>query len=57
MKEPKVRCMEEYSEEKRKFKRCIYQSTKKVNEQFGRKMNENMNINRKLFRKEVSNAK
>ena len=26
-------------EEKRKVKRCIYQSKKEVNEQFGRKMN------------------
>ena len=30
---------------------------KKVNEQFGRKMNEDVNRNRKLFWKEVSNAK
>ena len=34
-----------------------YQSKKKVNEQFGRKMNEDVNGNRKLFWKEVSNAK
>ena len=39
--------------EKRKVKRCIYQSEKKVNEQFGRKMNEYVNGNRKLFCKEV----
>ena len=32
--------MEAYREEKRKVKRCIYQSKKEVNEQFGRKMNE-----------------
>ena len=43
--------------EKRKAKRCIIQRKKKVNEQFGRKMNEDMNRNRKLFWKEVSNAK
>ena len=39
---------------KRKVKRCIYQCKKKVNEQFGRKMNQEMNRNRKLFWKEVS---
>ena len=49
--------MEAYREEKRKLKRCIIQSKKKVNEQFGRKMNEDVNGNRKLFWKEVSNAK
>ena len=38
--EIKERCMEAYREEKRKVKRCIVQSKKKVNEQFGRKMNE-----------------
>ena len=32
-----------------KVKRCIIQSKKKVNEQFGRKMNEDVNGNRKLF--------
>ena len=42
---------------KRKVKRCIYQNKKKVNEQFGRKMNEEVNGNRKLFWKEMSNAK
>ena len=47
--ESKERCMETYRGEKRKVKRCIIQSKKKVNEQFGRKMNENMNGNRKLF--------
>ena len=49
--------MEVYKEEKRKVKRCIIQSKKKVNEQFGRKMNEDVNGNMKLFWKEVSNAK
>ena len=49
--------MEAYREEKRKFKRCIIQNKKKVNEQFGRKMNEDVNGNRKLFWKEVNNAK
>ena len=44
--------METYREEKRKIKRCIYQSTKKVNEQFGRKVNEDVSGNRKLFWKE-----
>ena len=50
--------MEAYKEEKKKkVKRCIYQSKKKVNEQFRRKMNEDVNGNRKLFWKEVSNVK
>ena len=44
-------------EEKRKVKRCIYQSKKKVNEQFERKMNEDVNGNKRLFWKEVSNSK
>ena len=55
--EAKERCMEAYREEKRKVKRCIYDSKNKVNEQFGRKINEEMNGNRNLFWKEVSNAK
>ena len=36
--------------------KCV-KSKRKVNEQFGRKMNEEVNRNRKLFWKEVSNAK
>ena len=44
-------------EEKRNIKMCIYESKKKVNKQFGRKMNEDGNGNRKSFWKEVSNAK
>ena len=55
--ETKEKCMEVYREEKRKVKMCIIQSKKNVNEQFGRKMNENVNGNRKLFWKEVSNTK
>ena len=46
-----------YKEEKqniKRIKRCIYQSKKKVNEQFERKMNQDVNGNRKLFWKEVS---
>ena len=35
--------------EKRKVKKYIYQSKKKVNEQFGRKINEDVNGNRELF--------
>ena len=35
--------------EKKKIKKCIYQTKKKVNEQFGRKMNEDVKGNRKLF--------
>ena len=49
--------MEAYTEEKSKVKRCIIQNKKKVNEQFGRKMNEDLNGKRELFWKEVSNAK
>ena len=55
--ETKERCMEAYREEKRKVKRCIIQSKKKVNEQFGRKMYEDVNRNRKLYWKEASNRK
>ena len=55
--ETKERCMEEYREEKRKVRRGVYQSKKKVNEHFGREMNEDVNGNRKLFWKEVSNVK
>ena len=54
--EAKERCMEAYREERRKVKRCICHSKKKVNEQFG-KMNKDVNGNRKLFWKEVNNAK
>ena len=50
----KERCMGAYREEKRKVKRSIYQSKKIANEQFGRKMNQNVNGNRKLFWKEVN---
>ena len=38
---------------KRKVKRCIYQSKEKVQEQFGGKMNQDVNGNRKLFWKEL----
>ena len=55
--EVKERCMEAYREDKRKVKMCIYQTKKNVNKQFGRKMDENLNENRKLFWKELSNAK
>ena len=49
--------MEVYKKENRKVKRCIIQSKLKVNEQFGRKRKEDVNGNRKLFWKEVNNAK
>ena len=48
------RCLEVYKAEKRKVKRCIYQSKRKVKEQIGRKMNQDLNGNRKLFWKDVS---
>ena len=41
---------------KRKVKRCIYQSKEAVQEQFGRKMNQDVNENRKFFWKEVIKA-
>ena len=43
------RCLKVYKEENIKFKRCIYQSKKEVQEQFGRKMKQDVNENRKLF--------
>ena len=55
--EAKERCMEVYREEEIKVKRCVYQSKNKVNGQFRRKMNEDVNRNRKLFWKEVGNVK
>ena len=45
----KERCMEAYRVDKRKSKRCIYQYKKKVNEQFGRKMNDDVSRDWKLF--------
>ena len=50
------RCVEAYREEKRKVKKCIYHSKKKVNEQFGMKMNVDANGSRNFFWKEVSKA-
>ena len=55
--ETRERCMETYREKKRKVNRCIIQSKTKVNEQLGRKINEDVNGNKKLFWKEVSNMK
>ena len=52
----KERCLQFYKEKKRKVKRCIYQRKKEVQEQFGRKMNQDANGNRKLFWKEVIKA-
>ena len=39
-----------------RLKRFIYQNKKEVQEQFERKMNQDVNGNRKLFWKEVSKA-
>ena len=50
------RCLEVYKEEKGKVKRCIYHSKNEVQKQFGRRMNQDVNGNRKLFWKEVSKA-
>ena len=49
-------CLKDYKEEKRKVKRCTYRSKEEVQEQFGRKTNQYVNGNRKLFLKEVSKA-
>ena len=49
------RCLEVYKEEKIKVKRCIHQSKKEVREQFGTKINQDVNGNR-MFWKEVSKA-
>ena len=38
-----------FEEEKRNVKRCIYQSKEEVQEQFQRKMNEELNGNRKFL--------
>ena len=46
-------CLEVYKEEYRKVKSCIYQSKRKVYEQFGRKMDQDVNRNRKLCWKEL----
>ena len=53
----KERCMEVYRKEKRKVKRCIYQRKNEVNVQFRRKLNQDIDGNRKLFWKEVSKVK
>ena len=55
--EGKERCMKAYIVEKGKVKRYMYQIEKKVNEQFRRNMNEDVNGYRKFFWKEVSNVK
>ena len=52
----KEKCMEAYKEEKKKIKSCMCQSKKEVNEQFRRKMNEDLIKNRKQFWKEESRA-
>ena len=54
--ETKERCMEAYIEEKRQVKSCIIQSKEKVNEQYERKMNEDVNGNMKFLWKKVNNA-
>ena len=52
--EAKEKCLEVYKEEKRKVKRFLYNSKKDVQEQFGKKMNQDVNGNRKCFWKELS---
>ena len=49
--------MYENVQREEKGKRYIIQSKKKVNEQCGKNVNKDVNGNRKLFWKEVSNAK
>ena len=46
--------MEAYKEEKGKVNEFIYESKKEVIEQFRKKMNQDVEGNRKLFWKEVS---
>src|SRR5678816_1679135 len=53
----KERCLEFYKEEKRNTKRCIRRRKQEVNEQFGRRMNEDIQGNRKLFWKEARKVK
>ena len=45
----KESCMVAYNEEKRNVKKCIYRSKNEVNAKFGKKINQDMNGNRKLF--------
>ena len=57
--EPKIKIQEKgvwnsIKKKKRKVKRCIYQTKEEVQEHFGRKMNQDVNGNRKLFWKVVS---
>ena len=49
----KERCLEVYKKEKN-VERFTYQSKKEVHEPFGRKVNQDVNRNRKLFWKEVN---
>src|SRR5678815_2009777 len=53
----KERCLELYKEEKRNTKRCIRRRRQEVNEQFGRRMNGDIQGNRKLFWKEARKVK
>ena len=53
-KDANERCLEVYKKEKRKVKRCIYQSKEEVQEQFGTKINQDVSGKRILFWKEVS---
>ena len=43
-------------QKRKKVKRCIYQSKEEVHEQLGRKMNQDVNGNRKFFWNELSKA-
>ena len=47
-------CMGVYKEEKRKIKKCIYQSKREANGHFGRKMNQDVDEDKKLFWKKLS---
>src|SRR5678815_67152 len=51
------RCLELYKEEKRNTKRCICRRKEEVNKQFGRRMNGDIQGNRKLFWKEARKVK
>src|SRR5678816_1162189 len=53
----KERCLELYKEEKRNTKRCIRRRKEEVNEQFERRMNGDLQGNRKLFWKKARKVK
>ncbi len=51
--EVKGRRKSEYKEWKKRVRRLIEESKRRVDEEFGRKLSQNFSENKKLFRKEV----